>query len=135
MRAVVLKLLADIAIPVVLIAALAVLPIANYKLDGGLWMPHPTVLLLLRIGAVGAAGFLATYRTNMGLLGAAAAGAIVLFVEQILVIALFFIIDGQAQSAQKVAQFFLLILWIAGGVGAAGGLAGISLRNRKRNAV
>jgi hypothetical protein len=131
MDSIAFKLLRDIAIPVIFIAGLATLPIANYKLGGDIWMPPAAVLLLLRVGAVGASGFVASFRTGLGLGWAAVAGAFVVFVEQIFVVALFFLIDGQVNSAQSVAQLFLVIVWIAAGVGAAGGLAGISLRNRR----
>jgi hypothetical protein len=60
----------DVAIPAAIMVVLAVLPILNYLLDGGL-LPHGLIYLIIRLAVVGTAGFVVTHRTKLGI-GAAA---------------------------------------------------------------
>ena len=117
-----LRLAYDIRITALLAMGLAALPIANYKFGTGIWLPG-LGLLVVRVLIVAAAGYIATNRTKMGLLGAALAGAMVFFAEQMLV-GLWFIVDGQFASAVNVVQSFVLFVWAALIVGAIGGLVG-----------
>jgi hypothetical protein len=125
------QLLRDIWIPIVFTMSLALWSITKYKLGEGLWMPHAVLVFALRVAAIGAAGFLATYRADRKVWVSAVSGAIVFFAEQILVNAAFFIVDAQPQSALKVTESFFPVVWVACIVATLGGLGGRALRNRK----
>lgn len=124
------RLVYDIRITVLLAMGLATLPIANYKFGAGIWLPG-LGLLVVRVLIVAVAGYIATNHTKMGLWGAALAGAIVFFAEQVLV-GLWFIIDGQFTSAGSVVQSSVLFIWVALIVGAIGGLVG-RVRNSRNS--
>ena len=123
------RLVCDITVPIVFLVCLAILPIANYRLEGSVWMPVGAAYLTFRAVAFGSAGVIATYRTHLSLWGSALAAAIAFFAEQ-LVAGIWFAVQGQLASAMQVIQVFVLLVWIPAFIGVLGGIAGKTLRAR-----
>jgi len=131
----VLRLIGDIWVPLVVVMALIVLSIANFALN---WQRHlppmvGLVYFIVRVAMVALAGYLATYRTRAGLAGAAVAGALVLFAEQI-VYAAWFAANGDWTDVSRIAQLFVVVVWATAIIGMIGGLVGRSHRARGSDA-
>ena len=124
----------DVAVPLGLIALIAIWPIANFKFGGTLWMLHGVALLALRLLLVAVAGFLVTYRTPRSLWAAGAAGVIMFFVEQVAVNAVFFMVSGQYRSAVAAVESFAVLVWVPCLIGMLGGLAGKLFRKARPEA-
>ena len=88
------------------------------------------VSLAVRVIIVAVAGFLATFRRKFGLVGAAAAGAIVNFAEHVLVKGGWFLLTGETAAAGGVAISYVMFVWAALLIGAFGGALGIVARRK-----
>ena len=126
-----MRLSKDLALPLVLLALLAIWPIANFKFGGGVWMPHGVALLGLRVLLVAIAGYLATYRAPRSLWTAATVGAAMFFVEQVIVVGTFFVLDSQPRSAVNAVESFALLVWVPCLIGTLGGWLGRRARQRR----
>ena len=118
-----------ISIPVLILVCLSVLPIVNFKRGGDLWLPSPVPFLLIRVSLVALAGFLVAHRAGLSVWAALGAGAVAFFAEQVLVAGVWFVINGQADTALKVLQAFFLFVWVPIAIAGVGGLVGKAWRS------
>lgn len=131
-RNVTLRLINDIRIPIIAVMTLIALSIANSKYS---WVARPPaaisiLYLLLRVALAGMAGYIATYRSRIGLWGAAIAGGLVFLAENIVIVAWFMSIEDWPDVG-RVAQAFVTFVWVAMVLGVVGGWIGRTRRLRE----
>jgi len=121
-----------IGIPTLLVIALAILPLASY-IGYAAWQPNAIVLLVMRAFLMASAGYLVIRRVSNNLWAAAVAGLIVFLVEQIGVFGLWFVLNGQFDSAVRTFYAFAMLSWVAMILGTLGGIAGRMRDSRRRD--